>query len=266
MGVNWSRVKELTLWQYDELMSKLQNVLSYSFVQQKYNRKLGGVRKFAKSLLSYREDDKLSEYSDRISKTLRQIEIFGIRDINDLVSTVEDCDECENFIEYSNILFEDLVVLLNCLLRWILPFARPIRDFVDSKNSLELENLARLRKREIRNNLDMIEQCRTPAARESMAVLADVSKEFILELVHRTDISRIPYVRGKTVAILNSAGYPTLDSIANAAIERMIPKLQKSLEVEGKKFSRSFMDPEGAIAQAQVLPKLIELRDSSVPD
>ena len=266
MGVNWSRVKELTLWQYDELMSKLRNVLGYSFVQQKYNRKLGGIRKFAKSLLDYREDDKLSEYSDRISKTLRQIEIFGIRDINELVSTVEDYDECENFIEYSNILFEDLVILLNCLLRWILPFARPIRDFIDSKNSLDLENLASLRKREIRNNLDMIEQCRTPAARESMAVLADVPKEFILDLVHRADISRIPYVRGKTVAIFNSAGYQTLDSIANTTEERMVSKLQKSLEAEGKKFSRSFLDPAGAIAQAKVLPKLIELSESSVSD
>ncbi len=259
MGVNWSRVKELTLWEYDELISKLQNVLGYSFVQKKYNRKLGGVRKMATSILEYREDEKLSKYSARISSTIRQIEIFGIRDINELLSTVEDDDECESFIGYSNILFEDLIVLLNCLLRWILPFARPIRDFVDSENPHHLSHLAKLRKRGIRSNLDMIEHCRTPSSRETMAVLADVPRDFILSLVHRADISRIPYVRGKTVAILNSAGYMTLNEIANATAERMISKLQKSLEAEGRKFSRSFVDPEGAIAQALALPKLVEL-------
>ncbi|MDF1539253.1 MAG: DUF4332 domain-containing protein [Candidatus Thorarchaeota archaeon] len=213
----------------------------------------------AKGILDYREDEKLANYSARISSTIRQIEIFGIRDINELIRTVEDCEECETFIGYSNILFEDLVVLLNCLLRWILPFARPIRDFVDSNNSIHLDHLAKLRKRGISNNLDMIEQCRMPSARETMAVLTHVPRDFILDLVYRTDISRIPYVRGKTVEIFNSAGYNTLNSIANATVEKMIPKLEKSLEDVGKKFSRSFIDPEGAIAQALVLPKLIEL-------
>lgn len=259
MGVDWSRVKEITLWQYDELIDKLQSVLSYSFVQEEYNQKLGEIRKLVKAILNYRDDGKYIEYCQRVSSTLRQIEIFGIHDIAELVGTIEDQDECVQFIGYSNILFEDLVVLLNCLLRWILPFERPIRDFVDSGNELHLEYLSRLRNRGIRNNLDIIEQCRTPSCRESMVVLADIPSAFLLDLVHRSDISRIPYVRGKTVAILHSAGYTTMERISNATLDVMIPKLEASLEKEGKKFSKSFMDPEGAIAQAKVLPRIIEI-------
>ena len=259
MGVNWSIVKEVTLWEYEELIGKIRQVLSYSFVQKNYNKKLKGVRRLSESMLNFEKGGKLSEYSTRVSKTLRQLEIFGIKDINELIDTVEEPGECENFVAYSNIPFRDLVVLLNCLFRWILPFSRPIRDFIDSDESLHLNYLASMRKRGIRYNLDLIDQCRTSSGRDSMSVLADVPRDFILTLLHRTDISRIPYVRGKTVAIFNSAGYKTLDSIANTTVEKMIPKLEKALESEGKKFSRSFIDPEGAIAQAAVLPKLVEL-------
>ncbi|MCK5152609.1 MAG: hypothetical protein KAQ65_12235, partial [Candidatus Thorarchaeota archaeon] len=82
-------------------------------------------------------------------------------------------------------------------------------------------------------------------------------KDFILDLLHRTDISRLPWVRGKTVMALSSAGYDTLDKIANASPDKMISKLEKSLADGGKRFSRSWIDPEGAIAQAKVIPVVI---------
>ena len=257
MGVDWARVKELTLWNYEELIAKIQQVLDYEFVQKLYDRKLGKVGKYTASLLNYREDKKYADYSKRILSTIRQVEIFGVRNISGLVSTIHDSDECEKFIEYSSVQFEDLIVLLNCVLRWILPFARPIRDFIDSENSIHLENLSKLRKRGVRNNLDMIEECGTENARESLAVLTEVPKDFILDLLHRTDISRLPWVRGKTVMALSSAGYDTLDKIANASPDKMISKLEKSLADGGKRFSRSWIDPEGAIAQAKVIPVVI---------
>ncbi|MHA2423361.1 MAG: DUF4332 domain-containing protein [Candidatus Thorarchaeota archaeon] len=258
MGVDWSRVKELTLWNYDELLSKIQNALDYKFVQKHYDRKLSKVGKYTASLLNYREDKKYEEYSKRNLSTLRQIEIFGVRTISELVTTIRDRDECVNFLQYSSILFEDLIVLLNCILRWILPFARPIRDFVNAGDKSQLEHLSRIRKRKVRFNLDMIQECKTEEGRESMAVLTDTPKEFIIKLLHRADISRIPWIRGKTVLALSSAGYNTLEKIANTSPERMIEKLEKALAESGKKFSRSWMEPEGAITQAKVLPKVVE--------
>ncbi|MHA1907892.1 MAG: hypothetical protein ACW98Y_11400, partial [Candidatus Thorarchaeota archaeon] len=98
MDVDWSRVKELTLWNYDELVSKIQQVLEYQFVQKHYDRKLKKVGTYTASLLNYREDRKYEEYSKRNLNTLRQIEIFGIQTISDLLSTCHDSDECVNFI------------------------------------------------------------------------------------------------------------------------------------------------------------------------
>ena len=179
--------------------------------------------------------------------------------ISDLLNTIRDPDECINFIQYSSVQFEDLIVLLNCILRWILPFARPIRDFVDAQDKTQLEDLAKLRTRGIRFNLDMIEECRTAMGRESMAVLAEVPRNYILDLTHRTDISRLPWLRGKSVLALTSAGYNTLEKIANTSEEKMVSKLEKALAIQGKKYSRSWLEPDGAIAQAKVLPKVMEI-------
>jgi hypothetical protein len=258
MGVDWSRVKELTLWNYDELISKIQQVLEYDFVQNYYDQKLKKVGKYTASLLNYREDKKYEDYSRRNLNTLRQIEIFGVRSISDLLLTIHDPDELVNFLQYSSVDFEDLIVLLNCVLRWILPFARPIREFVDASDKVQLDHLTKLRKRGIRFNLDMIEACRTEKGREEMAVLTDVPRDFILDLVHRTDISRLPWIRGKSVVALASAGYNTLEKIANTTVDRMISKLKEALAASGKKFSRSWIEPDGAIKQAKVLPKVLE--------
>ena len=258
MGFDWSRVKELTLWQYEELIEKLLHVLSYSFVQKKYDRKLSATRKMVLDLFKNRNDDKYTEYSNRVSDTLRQIEIFGIQNIAELVETIHERDDCIKFIEFSKVSFEDLIVLLNCCLRWLLPFARPIRDFIETENTEHVDYISSLRKRGIKNNLDMIEEYHTAKCRQALAVLAEVPQEFIHDLTHRTDISRLPYIRGKTVKILNKAGYLTLEDIANTSVEDLVARLEKSLLSEGTKFSRSFIDPEGAVTQARVIPPLFE--------
>ncbi len=259
MGVDWSRVKELTLWNYDELITKIQNVLNYEFVQKHYNHKLKKVGKYTASLLNYSDKKKYDDYSKRNLNTLRQIEIFGIRDISELITTISDPDECVSFLQYSSIAFEDLIVLLNCILRWIFPFSRPIRDFIDAEDTNQLEHLSKLRPRGIRANLDMIEECRTEMGRETMAVLTEVPRDFILMLLHRADISRLPWIRGKTVMALSSAGYDTLSKIANTTVEKLESKLKIAVEASGKKYSRSWIEPDGAIAQAKVLPKVIDL-------
>ena len=259
MGLDWGRVKELTLWHYEELIEKLLRVLSYSFVQKKYDRKLSVTKKMFSGFFKNRDDDKYTAYSTSVSDTLRQVEIFGIRNIAELVETNQEQNDCINFVEISRVSFEELIVLLNCCLRWLLPFARPIRDFIETENKEHVAYLSRLRKRGIKNNLDMIEECHTAKGRQTFSVLAEVPMDFIIEITHRTDISRIPYIRGRSVIIFNAAGYKTLEDIANASVEKMISKLEESLRSEGKKFTKSFIDPEGAIAQAKVIPPLFEV-------
>jgi hypothetical protein len=256
MGVDWSEIKKTTLWSYEELVEKLTNTLSYDFVSQYYDRKIGKVPQFLVSLLK-RKDDKHAPYLASVLATLMDIEIFGVGTISGFLEFIPTREQFEHFIHISRIEFRGLVRLLNCLLRWILPFSRPIAEFIKREESIESKYLAVLREHGVRFNLDMLEQYRQKSSRDELGEAVPVS--YVVELLHRTDISRLPYVSGKTVHILSGAGYNTLDRIAGATQEQFEESVSTYIDSIGLKYSRSFLDIEGAINQARAIPRILEL-------
>ncbi len=256
MGVDWSEVKKTTLWTYEELMEKLTNALSYDFVSQYYDRKISKVRQFLQALLD-RKDNKHATYLNSVLATLRDIEVFGVGTISGLLEFIPTREQLEHFIHTSIIEFHDMVRLLNCLLRWILPFSRPIAEFIRKGERIESEYLSILRKQGVRFNLDMLEQYRQKCSRDELG--EEVPSLYVIELLHRTDISRIPYVSGKTVHTLCGAGYDTLDKIADANQEQIEESVSDYLRSIGVTYSRSFLDIEGAINQAKAIPRILEV-------
>jgi len=258
MGVNWDRVKEVTLWTYEELLEKLTETIGYDFVSQFYDMKIRQVKDLLKGLLS-REDAKYDKYLKDVLDTFRKAEVFGVGTLSGLFQSIPNREQCEYFIQVSNIQFEELLQLLNCTLRWILPFARPIREFIDKDDSEQLEHLTEIRKLGVRYNLDMIEEFRFKDKREEILSEGIASQDFVESLLHRCDISRLPYVSGNTVSILYHSGFDTLEKIASSSLEYLERSVSRYMERIGKKYSRSFIELESAINQASVLPKVIEL-------
>ncbi|MFW9921021.1 MAG: DUF4332 domain-containing protein [Candidatus Thorarchaeota archaeon] len=257
MGVSWTRVKEVTLWTYEEILAKLNSTLSYDFVSKHYDLKLRKVQTFLMDLLK-REDKKYDTYRDNVVDTLRQAEVFGVGNLSGLLRSIPNREQCEYFIQTTNIEFEKLIQLLNCMLRWILPFSRPIREFIDKGHTEQEAHLSKTRPLGIRYNLDVLDRFRTRFARVDFASEADIPMNFMTNLMHRCDLSRLPYVSGSTVSILFHSGFTTLDAVANTSLERLERKVQEYLEGIGKRYSRSFIELESAIVQATVLPKIIE--------
>jgi len=50
MNIDWNRVKKQTLWSYEDLIEKLQEVLAYDFVQEHYNHTMKQARGYAKKI------------------------------------------------------------------------------------------------------------------------------------------------------------------------------------------------------------------------
>jgi hypothetical protein len=50
MKSDWNRVKEQTLWDYEDLIKKLQVVLAYDFVQEHYNHTMKQAQGYAKKI------------------------------------------------------------------------------------------------------------------------------------------------------------------------------------------------------------------------
>jgi len=257
MEIDWEKVKEWTLWHYDDLIKRMSKVFEYAFVQEHYNHNMKEAEVYATGLLTF-GDGKYKEYLEKITASLRTLDGVGVRNYIELIEAIVTKEQCEAFLVRTKIPFRELISLLNYLFRWVLPFNAPVREFLETGNETHLVYARKLKEKGIANNLDVLEHARTRAARIDISNQTGVPETFLLELVNKADISRLPYIRGKTVTIFCNAGFDSLLKLANAKIEELVDALMDYLQSIGSKFSKSFIEPAGAIAQAKVLPILVE--------
>jgi hypothetical protein len=87
-----------------------------------------------------------------------------------------------------------------------------------------------------------------------------VAETTVLELVHRADISRLAYVRGKTIKHLCGGGYDTLGKIAAADRKKMEADMTAYYATIGKSFSdfKTVIPLDWMIGGAGVLPRVVE--------
>ncbi len=212
---------------------------------------------YTAGLLNYGER-KHAEYLVKLTEILKSLEKTGLRHYLHLIDEVETREKCEDFVIRTKIPFRELIRLLNHIFRWVLPFSAPIKEFLDKENENHMITAKKLREIGIKNNLDLLEQGRTHARRVDISTQTGIAERFLLELVNKADISRIPYIRGKTVKIFCNAGYDNLQKISETTEDVFVTDLKEYLQTIGVKFSKSFIEPDGAIAQAKVLPVLVE--------
>jgi hypothetical protein len=139
-----------------------------------------------------------------------------------------------------------------------LPFKAPLREFIDADDGADVHALAALKKQKIGSNTDLLEAGRTEAGRVRLASTADVSTALVTALVHRADISRLAYVRGKTVKHLCGGGYDTLEKIANAGLAEMEERMDAYYRTLGKSLAdfKAVIPLSWMIGGAGILPRV----------
>lgn len=261
MKIDWSSVKKLTLWSYEDLIKKLQGVLTYGFVQAHYNHTMKQARSYARKVRSgYLQDrgDKTA-YIDNMIANLEKLEALGIGTYSQLVDQVATRDDCLIFLQRTDFDFDQFIQILNYLLRWVLPFKTPVREFIDVDRAAEVKYLEVLKQYKVGSNLDLLEACQTKAARLQFSSMTGIPVSFVTALVHKADISRLAYVRGKTVKHLCGGGYDTLDKIACANLPEMEKKMDAYYRTLGKSLAdfRSVIPLSWVMGGAQILPRAI---------
>ena len=261
MEIDWSQVKKRTLWHYEDLIKKLLEVLDYGFVQDHYNHTMSEASAYsARVQQGYVENGKEATFISEIGEYLRKLDAVGIRDYLDLVQQVNSKANCEAFLAESGISFDALIQVLGYLFRWVLPFKCPVKELADTITETDITQIESLKKSRIRSNLDVLERYRTKMSRTKFSKETGVIETFILELVHRADISRLAYVRGKTIKHLCGGGYDTLDKIAKADLKKMESDMTAYYATIGKSFSdfKAVIPLDWMIGGARLLPKVVE--------
>jgi hypothetical protein len=261
MEIDWNRVKAKTLWSYEELIGKLQAVLAYDFVQEHYNHSMLQARRYAADIRrGYLQNrGEMTAYIDGIAAHLGELETRKIGTYSDLVQQVATRELCAAFLQRTDLNFDPLIEILNYLLRWVLPFKSPLRELIDADGTADFEVLEALKKQKIGSNTDLLEAGRAQAGRVRLAGAAEAPEALVTALVHRADISRLAYVRGKTVKHLCGGGYDTLEKIANADPAEMEARMDAYYRTLGKTLAdfKAVIPLGWMIGGAKILPTVL---------
>lgn len=261
MEIDWDQVKKRTLWSYENLIKKTLDVFTYSFVQEHYNHTMEEAESYSKKIQQgYLQNQNDATLVDNIATNFRTLANLQIETYLDLVRQVETREKCETFLHRTNFSFDELIDTLNYLFRWVLPFKLYLRELIDVDNDTHKAYLEILKQHNLRSNLDILQRCRTRMGRTKLSKATGITETFILALVHRADVSRLAYVRGKTVKHLWGGGYDTLDKIANADVEKMEADMDAYYKTIGKRFAdfKSVIPLPWMIGGAKILPRVVE--------
>lgn len=263
MKIDWNSVKNQTLWSYEDLIGKLLNVLAYDFVEEHYNHTMKQARAYATEVRQGYLQDRgdMTAYIDGIATHLAELEARRIGTYSELVHQVATREQCAAFLQQNDLDFDQLIKTLNYLLRWVLPFKTPMRELIDADDGPDGEVLGALKKQKIGSNLDLLEVGRTEPGRVQLAGTAEIPVACVLSLVHKADISRLAYVRGKTVKHLCGGGYDTLEKIANADLAEMEARMEAYYRTLGKTLAdfKAVIPLPWMIGGAKILPRVVKV-------
>ena len=98
MNIDWSLVKKKTLWQYDDLIRKIFDVLSYSFVKKYYNHSVSDSIKYSETILNnYIQNGKKPTFIKEITKYLKELDNLEINNYLEFIKQIDSKDKCKSF-------------------------------------------------------------------------------------------------------------------------------------------------------------------------
>ena len=261
MEIDWDLVKKQTLWHYEKLIGKILDVLEYPFIQAYYGHDMTEAGIYSQKIRQgYLQSAKETDFIDEITKYFGHLNSLGIQNYQDLLGRVDSKSNCERFIRETGFRFEALIQVLNYLFRWVLPFRIPLKELIDTIPATITAYPDIFKSRGVRSNLDVLESFRSKNGRKKFSSETGVDESYILVLTHRADLSRLAYVRGKTIMHLSGGGYDTLNKLAGAEITKMEADMTAYYESMGKSFAdfKAVIPLDWMVGGAGVLPKIVQ--------
>jgi hypothetical protein len=176
---------------------------------------------------------KQKQASEIFTRTCHIISDHKIKNILDLLETVETVEKARIFTERLNVPPRHLKEMI-WKIEDILPYKKPLKAAIIPENKAHLRSLAQLKGLKITNNLTLLDIGRTSQGRERLIEETAIPLEVLLELIHRADFLRGSHVSGRTIDHFFEAGYDTVDKIKERDTSKIINDFRKYEESSGK--------------------------------
>ena len=259
MGIDWEEVEELVKPSpnYQTLIKRLQEVLSYEFVKKHYGHNMKDASEYATKLLGGDPRQRYGEYLERLKVTFGQLDRLGIKNYQEFIDLIDKKEKLEKFYDKTGLAIYEIVRVLHYLLNWVLPTRKYLRELIEKENQTAMQDVVCLRENGIRFTLDILENGRTKQGREEIARVTGIPEDRVFEYANRADFTRMPYVSGSTVRHYFNGGCDSIEKLASANLTTLAEDMDRYFNEIGKNRKRT-LELDSGIVNAKALPKLIE--------
>ncbi len=209
--------------------------LKYSFVQKHYDRPLA---EFVRELpeVTHRFSTVHGPGGEEwMTGIINQMELAGIDNLFPLLEQVSTQSKAQDFLAESGIEQPSLMEWIDYLKQWWFPYPATLRQLVDEDGDPLLQTtLVKLKEVKIANSFTLLEAASEGPARADLADRLHLDRFCLLDLVHRADVSRLPYISGGAVKRLWVMGYRSLADLCTVNPQDYSIRIHAYFENGGK--------------------------------
>ena len=220
--VNWDEIRATLspIRDFEDLSRRWREAYAYGFVVRHYNLSMPEMAEYTDRLLNGDTRNRYADWARGLMRSFHQLAGYEIKNVLDLVESVDTQEIFEGFCLQTGIKPADLVNVLKYLVYWFIPSKKYLRELV-KKEPRYFAAVESLRQAGLRYNLDIIAQGITPDARRSLAESTGVDEALITDLAHRADFSRMPWASAATISNIVGSGYGSVAKLAAADLEQV---------------------------------------------
>jgi len=220
---------------YDDfLVHYILKLLKFTFVQKHYNRPLAAFVQELPELMHHFTTVFGPGGDTWFADAIARIENIGIHDLYAFLDRVATRAQAQSFLEISGVSQPSLMGLMDYLKQWWFPYPANLLQVVEKGDPLLGPALAQLKAVKIANGFALLEAAAEPEGRLELARRVGIDAAILLDLVHRADVSRLPYTSGGAVKRLWAMGYRSLAAIRAADPQEYARRVEAYFAAGGK--------------------------------
>lgn len=258
MSVNWFEVQKALqpIKDYEDLTRRWQKSFSYAFTREKFNPSMAGLAEYTRLSLGGDPRHRYDGYAANLVDTFLALEGTNVPCLTELLARVARREDLASFSDGTSLPAPGIARALKFLIYWFIPGEKLLTGLVrnDPAASGAIEVL---RGMGVRTNLDLLEQGRTASGRRSLARNSAMPLETITSLVHRADLSRMPWASKATISNIIGAGYGSLAALAGADPEKLLADFFRYGHSIGKNLKLG-NEIENSQRIARIVPVILE--------
>jgi hypothetical protein len=256
-AVDWDVLESRLRPSFIDHVAQMRQSLSYEFIRQAYGHTIPQASAYATAMLGCDPKHRYDGWLVEITAAYHSLDECGVSGYVDLIERMSTRQGVEALLAQTAIPTERFGGLAHLLRYWIIPQQHPARELVDPEDATGKEYIGLLKQAWIAGSLDVLEHGRSAEDRRQLATKLGIPLDFVVGLVHRADMRRLPFHSRKTINHLIHAGAGSIATLAAADPQALVEQVLTYGQSIGKDL-RYGVEPMGSALIARVLPPLVK--------